>query len=89
MEYFGEAKTAIGKCPACREPVATSWTQDEASQASYQVRSTCCNRWTILHFVDGRIGKRECGEWCTTGTGKSCTCTCGGKNHGLAWRVGL
>lgn len=80
-------RPAIGKCPKCAAPVAVNWSQDDAGRESYQVRSACCLRWTIVNWVDGRVGKRECGDWCTEGTGRKCTCTCGGSQHGLAWRI--
>jgi hypothetical protein len=78
---------ANGKCPRCAAPVATVWTEGEANRANYQVRSACCGRWTIVQRIDGRVGKRECGDHCTEGTGRKCTCTCGGAQHGLAYRV--
>jgi len=32
--------------------------------------------------VDGRFGKRACGAKCRNSLGPSCTCACGGHNHG-------
>ena len=34
----------------------------------------------------GKLGKRECGARCTSSLGPSCSCTCGGHNHGLDLR---
>jgi hypothetical protein len=45
-----------------------------------------CGRATQGHTITGKPGKRECGSWCTEGTGKSCTCQCGGKNHGATFQ---
>lgn len=77
--------TYLGKCPQHGTPVAAS--SEQAREAGYQIRAACCSRWIILTVVAGSVGNRECGEYCTTGTGKSCKCSCGGSNHGLAWRV--
>ena len=46
-----------------------------------------CGRRPMFYPVKGKTGARECDDRCTEGKGRSCTCTCGGANHGLAWRV--
>lgn len=46
-----------------------------------------CGLPVYLTEIRARVGRRECDTHCTEGTGRSCTCTCGGLNHGLAWRV--
>lgn len=77
----------IGKCPECRAAVTAAWTVAEANEAGYQARSACCSRWTVMAKMNATVGVRECGDYCTDGTGKSCKCSCGGANHGLAWRI--
>ena len=85
---WDEARPMVGKCPRCKAAVAVSWTLDEAGAASWQVRSGCCGRWSIVRQVIGKVSaKRACDEHCTTGTGRACTCECGGRNHGQVWRV--
>jgi len=34
--------------------------------------------------VDGVKGSRKCGARCTNSLGPSCSCECGGHNHGKA-----
>jgi hypothetical protein len=72
---------AIGKCSAGH---VFSTTAHEAYENCWQVRCPACRRWTVLVPVSGTVGKRECGPWCTEGTGRRCTCQCGGKNHSSA-----
>ena len=39
-------------------------------------------------LVTGRVGKRACGARCRNSLGPSCTCRCGGHNHGRdLWEV--
>lgn len=76
---------ALGKCPRCKGGV--SCTKAEAMDASWQVRSVCCNRWTVVKSVQGSVTSRECGAHCTDATSMTCKCECGGLSHGIAWRV--
>jgi len=83
------ATSAVG---TCRKGHTFTTTAKVAYDNGRQVRcpgtaATDCGCWTVLALVYGKLGKRECGEWCTDGVGKSCTCTCGGQNHGRAWRI--
>ncbi len=41
-----------------------------------------CHATIPLKPIKVRAGKRECGPWCTDGTGRTCTCVCEGRNHG-------
>lgn len=84
---WNDPRPYIGRCPRCSSTVALCRTLDEQNEQSSQTRCHECNAWTIVTQVDGRLGKRECGDWCTEGTGRKCTCTCGGASHGLAYRV--
>lgn len=79
------ATLAIGKCPRCKAGVSA--TRAEAQEASWQVLSPCCRRWTALQGVRGEVTARECGEHCTDATGLGCKCECGGAQHGMAWRI--
>jgi hypothetical protein len=84
---WDEPRPMVGRCPRCKAAVAAMLTLDQAGAASWQVRSDCCGRWSIVAQVAGKTGTRECGAWCEDGTGKACTCTCGGRNHGMTWRI--
>jgi hypothetical protein len=33
-----------------------------------------------------QMGRRRCDDTCQSAEGRVCTCICGGKNHGQAWR---
>ena len=83
---WDEPRPYIGRCH-CGATVALTRTLDQQSENSSQARCPACNRWVIVAQVAGKFGKRECGAWCEDGTGKSCTCTCGGRNHGMTWRI--
>ncbi len=41
-----------------------------------------CQAAIKLRPITAKTGKRECGAWCTDGSGRKCTCVCEGKNHG-------
>lgn len=84
LAEIGQTFTYMGKCPRCKSPQSTTGTP---SSVRGQVRSTCCKAWTMVKPVKSSVGTRECGEYCSTGTGMSCKCVCGGENHGLAYRV--
>lgn len=84
---WNDPRPYIGRCPRCRATVAVERTLDEQNAADCQARCPECRCWVIVSQVAGKYGKRECGAWCTEGTGKSCTCTCGGRAHGQAWRI--
>lgn len=85
--YRGEVYTYVGSCKACSRHLSVRWTREQASDQSHYLSCPGCQRRRGMLPVDGKQGKRNCGEWCTSGTGRSCTCTCGGANHGLMWRV--
>lgn len=76
---------ALGKCPACKSGVTV--TKAEAIEASWQVRSACCRRWTVVKSVEAVVTARACGAHCTDATSTSCKCECGGASHGIAWRI--
>jgi hypothetical protein len=40
-----------------------------------------CFSTIVLRPVVATTGRRECGPWCTDGTGRKCTCVCEGRNH--------
>lgn len=44
-----------------------------------------CNSTIKLAPITTKAGKRECGAWCTDGSGRKCTCVCEGRNHGSAY----
>jgi len=65
------------------------WNDPATSSADY-VKLPCreCGRHLCAQSVTGRQGKRKCGSWCTEGHGLTCTCECGGRNHGAAYPPG-
>ena len=75
------------KCRKCQHVWTRDTTTDAWSIAGYQDRCPACHNWTMTRQVVGKVGTRECGDWCTSGTGRACTCTCGAQNHGQAWRI--
>lgn len=44
-----------------------------------------CSYALRLWPVKATAGKRECGAWCTDGSGRKCTCICEGRNHGSTY----
>lgn len=44
-----------------------------------------CGHTLRLWPVKATRGKKECGAWCTDGTGRKCTCVCEGRNHGSTY----
>lgn len=78
-----QAVTTIQDMDAARrvdENVNRMW------QLYRQIPCRECGRAANAHSVQAKTGKRECGSWCTEGTGRSCTCQCGGKNHGSSFQ---
>lgn len=76
----------IGTC-WCGAVTTTTVTDLEAfaSRSSLsQITGSCGHRHSAKP-VRGKVGARECSAWCWDGTGRSCVCQCGGKNHGTAY----
>lgn len=77
--------TAIGKCHKCWRPVSS--TIPAGARYGY-VTCPCGQAPTVrVDPITVKRGRKGCGEWCTDGTGKSCTCVCEGTNHGFTYRV--
>lgn len=38
-----------------------------------------------VRLTQGRYSKKRCGEHCTNAMAPTCSCECGGANHGIAW----
>jgi hypothetical protein len=87
---------AIGTCP-CGAITTVSdvwnlWRTDEDADRLWQTyrRIVCrdCGRNIPAASVVAKAGKCACGSWCTEGTGRTCTCECGGANHGAKYAPG-
>ena len=51
----------------------------------FYITSCHCGYTIKLRPIEVKTGKRECGAWCTDGTGRKCTCVCEGRNHGSTY----
>ncbi len=52
------------------------------------LKCDACNRTVSGQMVKGvKSDKHTCGAKCLTSFGTSCTCSCGGKNHGMGWAL--
>lgn len=78
--------TVIGTCPL--DGTVTSAAVDLETFASRQnlglITGSCGHRHSAK-AIRAKAGTRECGAWCWDGVGRSCTCQCGGKNHGTTY----
>lgn len=76
----------IAKCRCGKVTTLVDWkSAGEDAVRLFQVYGAVqceCGRQPMGFIVESRPGKRECGAWCTEGTGRRCTCVCGGRNHG-------
>jgi hypothetical protein len=63
---------------------AHAYWNDLATPSRYYSFLPCreCGRHLVAKSVTGKCGTRRCGSWCTEGYGLTCTCECGGANHG-------
>lgn len=64
----------------------TLWERDEAADKLWRTAGAIqcpCGRKPNGYVVRAKQGKKECGAWCTDGTGRTCTCVCEGRNHGI------
>lgn len=83
--YTGAMTTSplrIGTCTRCAATQSL-----ETDRTMVPCVTDGCPRLVRVAVVAQRVGRRECGPHCTEGTGKSCTCTCGGQAHGQAYRI--
>ena len=56
------------------------------SSTRYAQFATCCNQRMDSKLIKGELNHaHECGDKCMTSKGPSCSCSCGGANHGRAY----
>ncbi len=66
-----------------RDDALAVWNDPAAPARCYSaLPCRLCGTWYFANGVSAKRGKRPCGSWCTEGYGLSCTCECGGANHG-------
>lgn len=46
-----------------------------------------CGKHGVANEVKATVSKHTCESDCQEAEGAKCRCSCGGKNHGLRWRV--
>jgi hypothetical protein len=92
------ATTPVAVIAACRgcetvtqiPDLTAAMNADETVNRMWQLYNSVacrgCGRQAHAEIVRGKRGKRECGSWCTEGTGRSCTCQCEGRNHGSTFQ---
>ena len=79
--------TFVGRC-ARGHRVRTRGTVDAMRAAGWQVRCGSCNRWAAMEPVQATFNRGvRCSARCTNAVGPSCSCDCGGKNHGARYTV--
>lgn len=79
------ATAALGKCVACAKVYRTA-----SYTGTYAGSCEDCRvgnwtpriKWTRIRAT---VSAHECGGDCTSTKGDKCICSCGGKNHGIAW----
>jgi hypothetical protein len=79
----------IGKCRTCKKVVTIpdyEALKESDSELYWQIDiykfTPCACGWTMkFRKMTTQRGARECGAWCTDGTGRKCTCVCEGRNH--------
>lgn len=79
----------FGKCPVqgCKHRVVVELTNAQASRTLNEKHECVNGHRTYLRWdsLNGKYSaKHECGSRCMASTGPSCSCTCGGANHGTA-----
>lgn len=83
MNTATAAITIIGKCSVCniltnveRETFENGW----PTIGHFHVDCKDCGRRT--NSKTAKVSAIKCGPKCYNATGPSCSCECGGKNHG-------
>jgi hypothetical protein len=73
----------LGVCDPCKRPVRA---RDEQAPGRY-ARLTCpqCSRYVTGERLFATINADPCHGRCMGATGPSCSCSCGGANHGRLW----
>lgn len=70
----------IGRCPAGHVVRTTS---EQVNSGGGWV-ACGCGRLTVPSALKAKQTARECNATCTSATGRNCSCSCAGENHGAA-----
>jgi hypothetical protein len=84
MNTATATKVLIGKCKRCNTLTRVERELFEGSSfpvGGYHIDCANCGRW-INDTKTAKQSAIKCGAKCYNATGPSCSCECGGKNHG-------
>lgn len=71
----------VGRCKPCKRPVRV----ERSVELNDRAAALCpaCNQWRYVSMIRARLAPDvKCSGICRSATGPSCSCSCGGANHG-------
>lgn len=83
--------TGLAHCPTCHAtrriiaPIIRYWGGRSYLRRVNWPRVECCGRLLLVEEIKGRVTNQPCDARCMGAHGPNCDCSCGGKNHGLAY----
>jgi hypothetical protein len=83
--YIASTNLYLGSCGSCDRPYRIDLGAKATSQQQCVMCPGGCNHTIIVERLAAVTTSESCDSRCMGATGPSCSCACGGANHGAGW----
>lgn len=83
--YIASTNLYLGTCATCERPYRIDLGEKASSRQQCVMCPGGCNHTIIVDRLAAVTTSESCDSRCMGATGPSCSCACGGANHGAGW----
>lgn len=83
--YIASTNLYLGSCATCDRPYRVDLGEKATSQQQCVMCPGGCSHTIIVDRLAAVTTTESCDSRCMGATGPSCSCACGGANHGAGW----